>query len=232
MNYKFLSVLAVLLPARLVAKADTIVVEQAASKAIQETVAPLKLGYVDIGYILANLPEAKRRNAEMESFQLQLENEIKGKYKEYQDKAEVAQQQIGTLTEAQKKQKSMEFGKLQASIEALESQRYVKMEQKYKEVMRPLHDRIQEAIRDLAVKHKYTFVLNKTTETGPVVLFAAKQFDLSALVVEALQVEEIKQESKVPAIGPKQQPVAAKPRAGTPSAAKKRSSPKKTVSPN
>ncbi len=134
-----------------------------------------------------------------------LENEIQAKYKEYQEKAAAAQQQLDTLTEAQKKQKSMEFSKLQATIEELESQRYVKMERKFKEVMKPLHDRIQEVIEGLAAKHNYTFVLNKTTETGPVLLFATKEFDLSALVVETLKAAEVKQESQAPVVGQKKQ---------------------------
>lgn len=205
MNYKFLSALTLVACMYTGAKADTTIVEQAASKVTKKMDASLKLGYVDIAYILENLPEAKKRNAEVQSFQKQLENEIQAKYKEYQEKAAAAQQQLDTLTEAQKKQKSMEFSKLQATIEELESQRYVKMERKYKEVMKPLHDRIQEVIDALAEKHNYTFVLNKTTETGPVLLFVTKEFDLSALVVEALKSAEVKQESKAPVVGQKKQ---------------------------
>ncbi|HLP34678.1 MAG TPA: OmpH family outer membrane protein [Amoebophilaceae bacterium] len=205
MNYKFLSALTLVACIYTGAKADTTVVEQAASKVTKKMDASFKLGYVDIAYVLENLPEAKKRHAEVQSFQKQIENEIQAKYKEYQEKAEAAQQQLDTLTEAQKKQKSMEFNKLQATIEELESQRYVKMERKFKEVMKPLHDRIQEVIEGLAAKHNYTFVLNKTTETGPVLLFATKEFDLSALVVETLKAAEVKQESQAPVVGQKKQ---------------------------
>jgi outer membrane protein len=199
MNYKFLSALTLAACMYTSVKANTTVVV----KQPEATKSVLKIGYVDVGYILENLPEAKKLSAEIQSFQKQLENEIQAKYKEYQEKMETAQQQLDTLTEAQKKQKTIEFSKLQASIEELESQRYPKMEQRYKEVMKPLHDCVQEVIAKIAEEHNYTFVLNKNSETGPILLFAASAFDLSELVVEKLKSEVVKKEVKTPVIGPK-----------------------------
>lgn len=167
--------------------------------------AALKIGYVNLGYILANLPEAQKREAEMQSFAKQLVNEIQDKSKELQGIVETAQQQLDTLTEAQKKQKQIEINKRQLAIEELDHQRGTKMDQKYREVMKPLQDRIQEVIGTIAEEKGYTLIFNKDIDTGwlPTLLFAKAEFNISEVVLEKLKLEVFKSMEK-PVLGPKQ----------------------------
>lgn len=164
----------------------------------------LKIGYVDVGYVLENLPEAKKYSAEIRSFQRQLDNQIQTKFKEYQEKADSFQQQLDTFTEAQKKQKYMEFYKLELAVRELEEQNNAKMAEKYKAVMQPHHDKMQEVIAKIVVQHVYTFVLNKNTDAGPVVFFAQRSFDLSELVLEKLKAM-VPKTMQPPVIGAKSQ---------------------------
>ncbi|WP_250238556.1 OmpH family outer membrane protein [Cardinium endosymbiont of Oedothorax gibbosus] len=168
----------------------------------QVTPSSLKIGYVDVGYILDNLPEAKKNSTEIQSFEKQLNNQIKTKFDEYQVKTEAFQQQVDTLTEAQKKQKIIEIQDLGRVIQGLEDRKPAQMAEKYKAVMQPLHDKMQEVIKEVAEKHAYTFVLNKNTDAGPVVLFAQKSLDLSELVLEKLKAMAPK-EVQPPLVGSK-----------------------------
>jgi len=200
MNYKFLTALAFLTPMHVGVRAD---VPTGVKKpdSIQSAQDMHKIGYVNLMHILENLPEAKKRNAEMQSFQKQLENELETKYKEYQGKMSAAQQQLDTLTESQKKQKTMELSKLQAVIEELDSQKYPKIEQRYRDIMKPLHDAIQEAVNKVAKEQQYAFIFSKNTEAGPVLLFADSAFDVSELVLE--QLKEVYKEVEPPVVKPK-----------------------------
>lgn len=198
MNYKFLYALALTVCTYTGTKADDSTVVTKLPEITQST---LKIGYVDLSYVLENLPEAKKNNAEIQSFQKQLDNQIQVKYKEYQEKVEAAQQQMDTFTEAQKKQKYLELGKLQSVIQELEEQRYPKMERKYKEVMAPLQSRIQEIINKISEAHNYNIVFNKTTDVGPIVLFANKALDVSDLIIEELK-KEAPKEIVPPVVGP------------------------------
>lgn len=201
MNYRFLSTLALVICMYTGAKANN------ALKAMEKPqVAPssLKIGYVDLGYILDNLPEAKKNSAEIQSFEKQLNNQIKTKCDEYQAKAEAFQQQVDTFTEAQKKQKYMECYELELAVRKLDEQKPTKMAEKYQTVMQPLHDKIQEVINKIAEEHAYTFVLNKSTDAGPVVFFVQKSWDLSGLVLEKLKAMAPK-EMQPPVVGSKAQ---------------------------
>ncbi|WP_339044063.1 OmpH family outer membrane protein [Cardinium endosymbiont of Tipula unca] len=201
MNYKFLYALALTVCAYTGTKADD---STAVTKLPETTQSALKIGYVDLIYVLDNLPEAKKNNAEIQSFQKQLENQVQAKYKKYQEKAEAAQQQMDTLTEAQKKQKYSELSKLQSVIQELDEQRYAKMERKYKEVMAPLQSRVQEVINKISEEHHYSMVFNKITDVGPIVLFAQKALDISDLIVEELK-KEAPKEVAPPVVGPQKQ---------------------------
>lgn len=162
----------------------------------------LKIGYVDSNYILEHLPEAKKCDAELKSFQKQLEQELQVKYKEFQDSVELAQQQMDSLTEEQKQQKRMELSKLQAALEELNNQMGPKIEQKYKILVTPLMARIEQVIKDLAQEQHYTFIFNKNLGAGNVIFFADDAFDISSQVLKKLTLTDGKN-VEVPVVGPK-----------------------------
>ncbi|WP_243018142.1 MULTISPECIES: OmpH family outer membrane protein [Candidatus Cardinium] len=206
MNYRFLSALAFVFSMYTGVKAQH---SSNTMEKLQQAAPSLKIGYVDMVFILENLPEARKSTAEIQSFQKQLENQMQTKAKEYQQKAETFQQQQDTFTEAQKKQKIIEMSKLESELRALQEQHYPKMQDKYKTVMQPLHDKIQTVIYKIAQEHAYTFVFNKNTEVGPVLLFAEQSFDLSELVLEKLKAV-VSKETQPPVVGSKAQIPAAK----------------------
>jgi len=202
MSYKFLTTLTIVAGLSLT---NNVLANQTPSPTkSQQNQTSLKIGYVSLGYLAAHLPEAQKREAEMQSFAKQLINEIQEKSKDLQSKVSAAEQQLDTLTEAQKKQKQMEFNKLNLAIEELDSQRGPKIEQKYREVMKPLQDRIQEVIAKIAEEHGYTFIFNKDIDNGlpPTVLFAKPELNISDLVLEKLK-QEVISLPEPPALGPK-----------------------------
>ncbi|TDG95682.1 OmpH family outer membrane protein [Cardinium endosymbiont of Culicoides punctatus] len=202
MNYKFLCALGFATCTYVGTKADdaTLVATHTDTAA-----SALKIGYVDLRHVYNNLPEAQKKNAEMQSFQKQLENQLQSKLSDYHEKVENCRQQESTLTEAQKKQISLELNKLQSVIQELDEQKYIKIDRKYKEIIAPIQNRIQEAIHKISEQHNYSIVLNQAIDVSPIILFAQKSFDISELILEELKKEEAKQEVTPPVIGPQNQ---------------------------
>ncbi|MDD9139448.1 MAG: OmpH family outer membrane protein [Candidatus Cardinium sp.] len=198
MNYKFLSFLVLIICMRTSVKAD--VAPEAAPKAA----AVLKIGYVDVGYVLEQLPEAKKRGMDLTSFEKQMENQVKSKHKEFQEKMASFQEEKDKLTQAQQNQRHAELAKLQEAVQELYMTASHKMQQKHHELMEPLHARMREVIRKVAEEGSYTFVFSKEASgiKESVLLFAQKSFDLSDLVLERLKKEApLVVEAKPPVVG-------------------------------
>ncbi|TSJ81218.1 MAG: OmpH family outer membrane protein [Candidatus Cardinium sp.] len=210
MNYKFLSAFALVFSMYIDIKADQRPQATVQPQAATAQVAPagLKIGFVDVGYILGMLPEAKKNSIEIQSFQKQLDNQIQTKINLFKEKADAFHQQLATLTDAQKMQKTKELQGLEIEINELHQQKEVKMQEKYRTVMQPLHDKMQEVVNKIAAEHKYTFIFNKNTDAGPVILFGQKEFDISDLVLEKLK-EMTPKALPIPVVG-SQQPSAKK----------------------
>ncbi|MEF2229000.1 MAG: OmpH family outer membrane protein [Candidatus Cardinium sp.] len=201
MNYKFLATWALFICMGTSVKANgpPKVTEQP-----QVASSSLRVGYVDMVYILASYGEAKKNTSEIHIFHNQLDNQLQAKFKEYQAAVNTLQQQGDTLTEAQKKQKYMEAYNLEVAVRELEEQKNAKMAEKYKTLMQPLHDKIQAVIQEIATEYAYDFVLNKNTDAGPVVFFAREAFNLSQLVLIKLN-KMAPKEAQPPAVGLKAQ---------------------------
>ncbi|AXI24558.1 Outer membrane protein (OmpH-like) [Cardinium endosymbiont of Sogatella furcifera] len=204
MNYKFLATWALLICMGTNVKADGSpkVIEQP-----QVVSSSLKLGYVDMSSILDNLTEAQKNECEIKSFQKQLDKQIQEKYAEFQKAVATFQEQVNTLTEAQKKQKYTEVYNLEAAVHELQDQRPAKMAEKCKVVMQPLYDKIQAVIEEIKTEHAYHFVFSKHTDAGPVVLAAGKEYNLTPLVLKKLE-KMAPKEAQPPVVGLKAQPPA------------------------
>ena len=164
----------------------------------------LKIGYVDVAYIFRQLPEAIKNGEVLQTFQEQLDSQIRIKIQELEDKGKAYQEQVDTLTEAQKNQKIKEFQYLQANIKKLDEDRHTKMVEKHKAIIEPLYTKMKEVINKIAKEQSYAFVLAKDTEAGPIVLFAQPAFDISELVLDILKTMAPK-EIEPPVVGPKGQ---------------------------
>ena len=206
MNYKFLSALTLAVCISNHTIADTAIVKavDAPRVDIPKNVSAeiQKFGYVDYRYILETLPEGKKAEMDIQSFEKQLSNQLETKYNEYKEKAEDVQRQLDTLTEAQKKQKILEMNKLQEHIQQLEGEKYAKYTTKYNEVMVPLLNRIQKAMDQVMEEYNYDFILSKNAgDMSPILHCARQKFNLSDLVVKKFRLMH-PEVPKLPVVGP------------------------------
>jgi len=139
------------------------------------------LGYVDTQAIVQEMPEVKEANANIETFRNQLMKKGKDKLAALQNK----------YAELEKKQSRGEISPLQldeqgAKLES-EKQELIKFEQesqqnilsKSEKLLKPLRDRIQSAIDQVAAENGYSYIFDYSTGF---LLYADQSVDVGNLV--------------------------------------------------
>ncbi|GAA4040139.1 hypothetical protein GCM10022409_27490 [Hymenobacter glaciei] len=148
--------------------------------------APLKIGYTDVQYVLAQMPESKQIESELKTYNSQLEAQLKSKYAEYQSKGEAYQKAAGTMTDVVKADKEKELQGLQQSIQEFQQSAQQSLQQKQQTLLKPALDKLQKNIDLVATENGFTYVFNSDGGGSPLLLHAPKEGDISDLVLKKM----------------------------------------------
>ena len=148
--------------------------------------APLKIGYTDVQYVLAQMPESKQIESELKTYNSQLEAQLKSKYAEYQAKGEAYQKAAGTMTDVVKADKEKELQGLQQSIQEFQQSAQQSLQQKQQVLLKPALDKLQKNIDLVADENGFTYVFNSDGGGSPLLLHAPKDGDISDLVLKKM----------------------------------------------
>lgn len=148
--------------------------------------APLKIGYTDVQYVLAQMPESKQIESELKTYNSQLEAQLKSKYAEYQAKGEAYQKGEGAMTEVVKADKQKELQSLQQSIQEFQQSAQQSLQQKQQVLLKPALDKLQKNIDLVADENGFTYVFNSDGGGSPLLLHAPKDGDISDLVLKKM----------------------------------------------
>ncbi len=143
---------------------------------------------IDTKYILDKLPEYKSADGKMQAIANQwqkelddMQNELDKMYKNYD-----AEQYM--LTEELKKKREAELFNKEKELRELQKKRFGFEGDLFKErqrLVKPIQDRVYNAIQKMAVERSYDFVLDKSE--GITVIFADPKLDKSDDVLKILQ---------------------------------------------
>ncbi|MBC5994762.1 OmpH family outer membrane protein [Pontibacter cellulosilyticus] len=165
---------------------------------------PLKIGYTNVEYILLQLPESKEIESQLKTHSTQLENQLKGKYNEYETKLQAYEKGAATMDKTIREDKEKELMNLNNSIQEFQRNAQMSLQQKEKSLVDPVIAKIDKAIKDVAKENGYTYVIsNQALLAGP------ENGDISPLVLKKLGVDPSKVQQTP-------EPAAAKPAATTP----------------
>ena len=149
-----------------------------------------KIGYVDSEYILQNVPEyatiqqnVDRLAAEWQAELEKLQREVDEMFTEYQ-----ARELLYTNEERQRKQE--EIMQAEQEIEQFRLRHFGPEGELFKQqeqLMRPLQERILEAIDEVATSEGYDYILDKSGDL--IFLFSREQYDVSLYVLEELGID-------------------------------------------
>lgn len=140
--------------------------------------------YVDTDYILDNMPEYKEAQAELDELSKQWQKEIETRYEIIENKKKKFQEEVLLMPEEMKKKKQAEIESMEKGAIALQKQRYGvggDLFKKRKELIKPIQDRVFDAIQTVAYKMKIGFMFDKANQST--LLFANPDFDRSLNVL-------------------------------------------------
>jgi outer membrane protein len=145
---------------------------------------------IDSKYILDKLPEYKTAQEQLDKFSEQWQQEVDQKqalmdkmYKDYD-----AEQVM--LTDVLKKKREDELYNKEKELRDLQKKRFGfegDLFKKRQELIKPIQDRVFNAVQKLAVEKQYDFILDKSE--GITVIFADPKLDKSADIIRNLGVK-------------------------------------------
>lgn len=149
----------------------------------------LKIGYTNVEYILGFLPETKMIASEYASFEKQLANHLEAKIEAFQKQVHAFEQGRESMTEAAKNQKQLELQQLQGSIKQFQLELQEKSDNKQMDLLKPVYDKIMNAIQQVAKENGYTHVLNPNVGNIPVLLYVDEAHNISDWVLRKLGID-------------------------------------------
>ncbi|WP_018342484.1 OmpH family outer membrane protein [Cytophaga aurantiaca] len=154
---------------------------------------PQKTGTVDVEYILENLPEMKKLNADIKVYEQQLKAQLDSKGAEYQRKLDEYQRGVeaNVLLPSVRADKEKELMALQQSIQEFERSAQEDLESKYLSLLEPINSKVQASIEKVAAANNFTYILSVSLYSGERVVLYSKYKeanDISLLVLKDLGV--------------------------------------------
>jgi Skp family chaperone for outer membrane proteins len=146
-----------------------------------------KVGYIDMEYILQNVPNYTEAKAQLEQ-----------KAQKWKQEIEAKKLEINKLTEVLKAEKPLLTAELieerETEIKFLETEKLDYQQKRFGPngdliimkagLVKPLQDQVFTAVQDIAEAKKYDFIFDKSSHLT--ILFAAKRFDISDQVIRVL----------------------------------------------
>lgn len=140
-----------------------------------------KFGYCNSGLLLTQIPEVKAADSDLQAFQAQLTKRGQEMVKSLQEKsAELdRKKQQGAISPKDLEAQGAKLQEEQATIAKYEQEVYEKLAQKREELFKPILDRVNQAMADVAKENQFMFVFDVSTQ---VVLYADESLDVTKLV--------------------------------------------------
>ncbi|MEM0996656.1 MAG: OmpH family outer membrane protein [Bacteroidota bacterium] len=152
-----------------------------------------KIGFTNIELLLAYLPESKTIDKQMQTMEAKLKESLEVKQKYYQQKmmTYVEREQKGPpMGEAEKQAAVAEIQKLEGEIQKDIESGQNRILKRRMELLKPIQDKIQKAIDEVATEGGYSYILNQAVGSGiPSILYGDKQYDVTEAIAKKLGID-------------------------------------------
>jgi outer membrane protein len=151
------------------------------------TVDAQQYGHMNFGTLIASLPETEAADSELQAYQKQLTAEVETKSEAWQKKAQefFVKVEGGQLAPVQQQEEQANLEKERNEILALQQGITTKVQEKRKELLSPIIEKVEAAINEVAKENKYTMIFD--TSVFNAILYATDSDDVTALVKAKLQ---------------------------------------------
>ena len=125
--------------------------------------AQVKIAHVNTAEILEVMPDKAKAEKDLEKYYNELQNQLQAMAKEYQTKMQDYEANQATMSNLVKQSKEKEIVDLQTSIQQFQANAENEFEAKRAELLKPILDKIQNAINAVGKEKGYTYVLDLAT---------------------------------------------------------------------
>ncbi len=147
----------------------------------------VKIGYVDSETIMKQLPEAQEAQRKVDVLIQQWQAELQKMKDEWKSKYDEYERRKLILTDEARAQMERELSELDRKIADFQMQKFGpdgELYRKQDELVRPIQNKIFNAIKEVAVEEGFDFVFDKSGEI--LLLYANEKYDLTQKVLNKL----------------------------------------------
>ena len=152
-----------------------------------------RYAYVDSQYILDQMPEYQEAQEALNTYSEQWLLEIETAFNDVQKKKDKLQEEIILLPEEMKRTRQKEINEAEQRAMELQKQRFGvggDLFLKREELIKPIQDRIFDAIQQIASERNFAFVFDKANQSN--LLYADPKFNISDQVLRRMGIKVVK----------------------------------------
>lgn len=149
-----------------------------------------KYGYIDSKYIMEQMPEYHENKEKLDKLSERWQKEIDDRYVVLRKRKESLAQEEVLLPDDVREKRREEIKQLEQEVMQLQRLYFGvngELFQKRQELIKPIQDKIFEALEKVASKGNYTFVFDKANQSN--LIYADPKMDLSKKVLDELGVK-------------------------------------------
>lgn len=138
-----------------------------------------KFGYISSNAILAEMPEVKQADAQLEALQKQLQKKGQTMVEQFQQDYVSVQQKMerGELSPKQQEEEGKKLEAKQAELQKFEQDMMTQVQTKRSDLMNPILEKVNKAIQEVATEGGYQYIFDEG-----VLLYKDASLDVTALV--------------------------------------------------
>jgi outer membrane protein len=146
-----------------------------------------KFGYCNSGDLLTALPEVKQADSDLQAFQTQLTKKGQEMVKDFQERAGELERkkEQGTIAPKDYEAQAAKLQEERGELSRYEQEVYAKLAKKREELYKPILDRVNKAMQDVAKEGGFMFVFDAGSQ---ILLYADETQDVTKLVKTKLGV--------------------------------------------
>ncbi len=155
-----------------------------------------KVAYVDIDYVLKNIPDYNDAQKQLDGIAAAWQKDVDGQYADIDKLYKQYQAEQVLLTDELKQQRQKDIQDKEKAAKDLQKQRFGyqgDLFKKREELVQPIQDKVYDAIQKIASTKGYDFVLDKSS--GSVVLYANTKQNISDQVLQSMGITPKAQKS-------------------------------------
>lgn len=147
-----------------------------------------RFAYVDTEYILEKIPEYQQAQKDLDAIAAQWKKKIEEMYAEIDRLYQKFQAEQYLMDEQTKRKKEEEIIQKEKEVKEYQKQKFGyegELFQKRQELIKPIQDKVYNAVKNLAESRNYDFIFDKSS-SGSSMLFANPRYDKSEEILNQL----------------------------------------------